>query len=404
MTERLNRDIDSLALELDIKPGKNYEVWKTPRLSPEEFIKLDSRKQLTYLATLAHLAPSTHNTQPWAFKIKPDFYSLDIFLDRGEYYKKNRETIDKRRVLPFSDVKGRQACISIGCSIANLAVGAEYFGFKPKINLTDFNPELVKPLTDPKDAKSLKYIPVANIELLSSPDNVESDQELFKSIFTRKVNRGEYKPYAPIEDKLLDTTKEIAKENNTSLHLITRKSPFDFRRELIAEAQFQAENFVVNDERFRGELSGWFLTNDTDEFLGMPGDTFGLDDKTTKNIKDKLSGDKGLKIEDLTGLPYMTKAGIDSAYAIGLITTSEDIPIYWVKAGITLEKVFLLFEKNQISLAIHAGLAEVKLSRLGLSLAAFTSENPSILFRAGYPKEKKPHSPRLPIEEVSLKE
>ncbi|HEY9119502.1 MAG TPA: hypothetical protein VIN33_07070 [Marinobacter sp.] len=55
------------------------------------------------------LAPSSHNTQPWRFRISTS--TIDLYADRT-------------RALPVNDPADRELTISCGCALFNLCVGA----------------------------------------------------------------------------------------------------------------------------------------------------------------------------------------------------------------------------------------------------------------------------------------
>ncbi|MEK6883506.1 MAG: nitroreductase, partial [Nanoarchaeota archaeon] len=75
-------------------------------------VKADLESQIKFLLNYAILAPSTHNSQPWLFKIKKSECQM--------YY-------DPRLVLPEADPKTRDLHISIGCAVENLILAAKYF-------------------------------------------------------------------------------------------------------------------------------------------------------------------------------------------------------------------------------------------------------------------------------------
>ncbi len=58
---------------------------------------------------MAILAPSTHNSQPWKFRIDDSILYVSI---------------DETRLLPEADVLRRDAYISLGCAIENFVLTA----------------------------------------------------------------------------------------------------------------------------------------------------------------------------------------------------------------------------------------------------------------------------------------
>lgn len=170
----------------------------------------------------------------------------------------------------------------------------------------------------------------------------------------------------------------------------------------IATLQGGADKIVAQTERFCRELGEWFLPNDSSSYLGMPGDTFGLDNEMARKIHLGLLSKDGLSSDEIDALSNNGKSGIESSSLVGVLTVPSDIPQYWIKAGIVLEDIALLLQQRAMTLAIHAGLAEVSFTSRPLSKSLSTDERAVILFRAGYPQNIYPHSPRLPIREVLI--
>ena len=85
-------------------------------------------ERLRFLVRYAVLAPSSHNTQPWKFRISAD--RLDLFMDQ-------------ERWLKVADDDQRELHISIGCALENLLVAAEHFGLGHQ---TDYLPDPKNPM------------------------------------------------------------------------------------------------------------------------------------------------------------------------------------------------------------------------------------------------------------------
>jgi hypothetical protein len=368
------------------KNGPNYEIWKAPILNWSDFQFLSSEQKLKYLIGFGIMAGSTHNTQPEAFSISPENGSISLLLD-------------KTRVLPASDVKGRQACISLGWSVANINLAASYYGISTYVELNKIDPENVKPLkTQDEDAR---YVSIAKIKLQSNINSSGSLRSVF-ALGSRRINRKSYDATRNIPNSIIEKIQNTGGDG-TTLHLIMRGDP---RITLLAELQGQADGYVANNEKFANELADWLLPNDTDSFYGMPGDTFNLDGKTTLEIRTGLSDLSKRNASDMGGFSRSSRKGIESAAFVGMLTCKEDAPVSWINAGVKLGEIANILEQDGISIAIHAGLAEVGFVRSGLSAMSLTREKPVILFRAGYPKETEelpPHSPRADIESFLIK-
>ena len=71
-----------------------------------------------WYASMARLAPSKHNTQPWRFAIVEE--GVEIYADYT-------------RRLPHVDPDHRELLMSVGAAIMNLRVAAAHFGFESTI-------------------------------------------------------------------------------------------------------------------------------------------------------------------------------------------------------------------------------------------------------------------------------
>jgi len=387
MTAEHNNSTTEIITSTDVKEGLNYDIWRTPKLIQDQFESLSVNEKLLYLITLAHMAPSTHNTQPWAFSFferKLRGAPLAIYLDRD-------------RVLPASDARGRQAVISVGAALGNIEIAASHFGLNTIIRDESVTSSQVLPykLTDDKG----RYVKLCKIGF--DPSGPDTNDGLYDAIFTRRINRN-----------ITDTTGKIPYElqmeiqtlenPGTHLYILTAGDP---RIAGIAEFQGQADAYVANSKKFAGELGNWLMENDTKDFLGMPGDTFDMTIAQAKHTKYALQGKEILSANDIAAFSRGSTSGIRTASIVGMITVDKDVPEYWLKSGKLLGRIGLTLTRHGMSYAIHAGLAEVSLTRFGLSKAIFTTGTPAILFRAGYPRPDltiPPHSPRLPIEEIII--
>lgn len=349
------------------------------------FKSLNSKEKLQYFCLLGHLAPSSHNTQPWRFFIDEKNFEITIYLN-------------KEFILPASDVDGRQATVSIGCATENIMSGALYYGYLGIVEFLTDDKTKIKPSVQSKNP----LIPLVKIKFQESdihlpPDTVEA-------IFERKVTRAEYDPAKQITNNILESIQKMPDGEDTKLHLITD----NLRRLSVAEFQSQADAYVINSPKFSRELGDWLLPNNTKSCLGMPGIDFGLQDDEAERLHNGLSGKSPLQPEDGLKFAMVGKIFIEKSPVIGIITTKKDDIESWIKAGEVFEKIFLELTKQGIQVAVHAGITEVSLIKKIFSLTLGTNRYITVLFRAGYVKKEednqRPFSPRLPLEEVLLRD
>ena len=89
----------------------NYRPWE---ISFGDFSKqTTTANRLKFLLRFAVLAPSSHNSQPWRFRIEGG--SISIFAEAS-------------RRLKDSDKNDRQLFISLGCAVTNILIAADYYG------------------------------------------------------------------------------------------------------------------------------------------------------------------------------------------------------------------------------------------------------------------------------------
>src|SRR5260221_413928 len=94
----------------------NYLAWS---ISEKEFPKESTiEEKIRFFTRFGILAPSTHNTQPWKFKVQKN--SLFIYPDLS-------------KKLPFGDRTDKNLYISLGCCLENISKTSLYFGFDPNI-------------------------------------------------------------------------------------------------------------------------------------------------------------------------------------------------------------------------------------------------------------------------------
>lgn len=110
----------------------DQDVWN---LSEEDFPETSAiETQLGFLVRYGILAPSTRNTQPWAFSIQGN--SVHLIADLS-------------RALSTADPGRRELYISVGCALENVLVAAEHFGFGARVSYfpAAWNAELVATVT-----------------------------------------------------------------------------------------------------------------------------------------------------------------------------------------------------------------------------------------------------------------
>src|SRR5512142_1875309 len=92
-------------------------------IDESEFYELESHAdQMAFLVRYAVLAPSSHNTQPWSFRVTRD--GVEVY---GDY----------SRRCGVADPTGRELLMSVGAAITNFCAAAAHFGFEPTVMYQD---------------------------------------------------------------------------------------------------------------------------------------------------------------------------------------------------------------------------------------------------------------------------
>lgn len=353
-----------------VQKQSNYAAWD---IEPLQKIPSSQEEMLRHLIGWAILAANSHNVQPWRFILKPLENSIDV-------------CVDEKGILPASDKKARQAFISVGCSVTNILLAAQYYGMEYLLKYQQ------NQVTYPEPIVSIQF---------SEPNKTTRDERrlTMDAMKNRRMNRKEYDSQRPVPESMVGKMQRAAEKIDLTCNIITGFT----MRFALAELQATADRIVVTRDDFRHELANFLLPNDTTLGRGMPGSTFGLNDETARELHEELKAKGNFNPDKAAGVPAASRAGIRSAPALIVLSVPKDNPAYWIKAGMVFQELAVKAEAEGLGVAVHAALVEDgRMNKiLKTSLRRF-KERPTVLFRIGYPQDadRPPHSPRLGIEEV----
>lgn len=139
-------------------------IMKSPRRDESMNSKLPISSDLKKILYYASLAPSSHNAQMWQVGVKSD---SEVYI-----------MVDRDRLLPEVDPELREAYLSLGAFVENMAQAAESFGYDTDVALlsgeTDnkiadirFTPASAKEKNSSLEAISIRH--TAKIPFLSRP-------------------------------------------------------------------------------------------------------------------------------------------------------------------------------------------------------------------------------------------
>lgn len=348
-----------------------FQAWNISESQfPKDGTKTDKMK---FLLNYAILAPSSHNTQPWLFKIVDDNI-IELYADRT-------------RALALVDPVDRALTISCGAALSHLQIAIRHFGYAHK----------VEPFPDPNNKDLLSRVIVNDRK-----EPVVEENSIFEAITKRRTNRLKFED-REMEESLISKLrfiitsgketgeKEKEKETAVWLHIAKKEGEKNSLADLIAEG----DRIQLSDKRFRRELASWIHSNRSHSKDGMPGYAFGFNDIMSHMgpfVLRTFDFGKGQAAKD-----RQLAAG---SPALAILGTRSDEPIDWLEAGMALSRMLLAAQTENVwSSFLNQPIEVPELRPKVQELVKEEKGFPQILLRLGYAKEVKP-TPRRPVDEV----
>jgi nitroreductase len=312
-----------------------------------------SQERLTHLLNYAILAPSSHNSQPWMFKVSEN--EIMVFAD-------------KSRWLKVADADRREQYISIGCALENLVIAAEHFGYNCSVSY----------FPGPEDL-------VASVTLHAG--TAPRDSRLFHAINSRQTNRNPYRPLS-INDADLKAIYSLSSDPEVRIFL-TKDSVV---KKGFLDLVVQSNAVQYSDVNYKSELGRWLGQ-------GVMGPT---------GIRAKMAQ---LAVIFLDVGPEQTRKDaelINSTPYLGFISTANDDRISSIRAGRALQRFWLAATALGISLHPMSQALEVPETKANLTALLSTGSGDMSqvqqAFRLGYAEPVMERSTRRPLEDVLIKE
>lgn len=334
-----------------------YEAWQ---VAEADFPRAGGlEEKLHFFVRYAILAPSSHNTQPWRFRV--DGGRVDVLADR-------------RRSLPASDPDDRELTIACGAALLNLRVAVRHFGYSGRVELRP----------DPGEPDLL-----ARLRVSDAPHGSIVDAGQFAAITHRHTNRSRYEERA-VPGVLLSDCHRLALDVDAWFHIVEAED----ERAAVAELVAVADRRQATVAAFRAELSHWLHPNRSAAGDGIPGFAFGVDDV--------LSFAAPLVVRTFDW--GSGKGADDRQIALGspvlaIIGTGADDVHDWLASGQALESVLLAAAAEGVATSYLNQPLEVPELRTELAEQLGLPGLPQILLRMGYAGGVRP-TPRRPLDTV----
>lgn len=309
----------------------------------------------------AVMAPSSHNTQPWRFRIAGT--SLDLFTDP-----------DRR--LSVIDPESRQQVQSCGCAFFNARVAVRAMGFVDEITVM---------LVDHEQPGHLATLHLGAMHIAS-----DDDRELMAAIGQRHTNRREFLA-RPVAAAATDAMAAAAASEGATL---VRLEPEQKHR--IAHMIDEADRRQFDDPAFRAELTRWLTPFGSRRRDGIPfvekeygsGMPFAL----MRALRSPSLGSEFGQVEEQR---------VDGAPVVAVIGTAHDAASDWFACGQALQSVLLRATALGLSAAFVNQVLELPDQRARVAELVPEIEYPQMVLRLGFPSEPIRHAaPRRELDDV----
>jgi len=310
------------------------------------------------LVGYATLAASSHNTQPWRFRLEPGRISI---------------LPDFTRRCPAVDPDDHHLYASLGCATENLLLAAQAAGLQGRVSY-DASESSVK-------------IDLTEASAFRSP--------LFEAIHQRQCNRAEYDGTAlsAAEVRLLE---DVGKGDGVSLLLLTDPK----QKEDIAEYVARGNTVQFVDRAWLNELKTWIRFSAREAVHtgdGLYGPVMG-----SPSVPRWL-GEVFMRIAfSARKQNEKDRRNIRSSAAVAVFVSDADDKPHWIEAGRCYERLAL--QATALGLCTAFINQPVEVAALRPELAAFLglgSRRPDLVVRIGRGLQM-PLSLRRPIDEVVI--
>lgn len=310
------------------------------------------------LIRCATLAASSHNTQPWRFRIASDAITIDP---------------DFARRCPVVDPDDAHLFKSLGCAVENLVQGAAAQGLAADVRFDAQHDTVVVALAPSATA--------------SSPT------ELFEAISSRQCTRQAF-DNTPVAFEDLTKLELAGTGRGVRAVIVTDPSQLGSIGDLVAEGNVAQ----LTDRSFRRELLSWIRFNPTTAL--RTGD--GLATRCTGNPSIPTMIGRALAPLFIRARPQAERdtTNIQSSAGIAVFVTEHDDKPAWIETGRAYQRFALQATALDIRTAFINQPIEVPSLRSRFdTLLSLDGEHAQLAVRFGH-GELAPYSLRRPIDEV----
>lgn len=307
----------------------------------------------------AVMAPSSHNTQPWRFRITGS--TLDLLADPERQLK----VIDRDR---------RQLVQSCGCALFNARVAIRAMGYKDEVTVMLVDNEVPEHL--------------ASIHLGPLHIPTETDRKLMTAIGCRATNRRAFLP-RPVPPAAFDQLAAAAAAEGAKL--VRLEPP---QKAALAALVEEADQQQLGDPAFRDELSRWLAPPGSLRRDGIP---FVEKEYGSSVPLSHLRVLRSPVLGEVFGV--LEEALVRGAPVVAVLGTERDDAESWLRCGEALEAVLLHATTLGLSAAFLNQVLEIPALRARVAALVPEAGHPQMVLRLGVPAE--PIERRAPRRNVA---
>ena len=336
-----------------------FDAWAVREADYPEDGSLED--QLRFCLRYAILAPSTHNSQPWLFRVAAG--RVEVFADRT-------------RALPVADPDDRELTISCGAALFMLRAALRRFGFRPET--------LPFPAADDPD-----LLAVVHAGRAAEPNPL--DVEICRAIPFRRTSRRPFAA-AALEPRASAAISAAAAVEGAWLKFVDDEE----HRLALAALITEGDRRQGGDRSFRREMAAWAHPGRARSGDGLPGYAYGSGDLSM------FIGPTVVRSFETTGGTAADGAEIaEDAPALAVLGVADDAPAGWLAAGQALAHALLVAKHHGLDASYLNQPTEVADLRLRLRSSLGLSAPPQLVLRVGRGPEVPP-TQRRPLEDVLL--
>lgn len=319
-----------------------------------------ARNVLRDLVWHAALAPSSHNAQPWRFRL----------ISRGvELY------ADRSRSLPILDPDDRELVMSCGAALLNLRLAVRALGHR---DVVEINPEPSKPDL------------IARVLLDEPHPSTPEERALCAAIPRRRTATGAFDGHAVPAPVVARICAAAAEEGAMAVIVDQAR-----KRKRIAELCAEGEMLMAQDPSYRQALSAWAYRG------AEPVSTAAQQIQTSGEMLSRLAGLLRRSKDEIESHARSVQKLAEDAPLLVVIATMRDDETAWIGAGQALQRVLLTATAEDISASFCNQPIEVRSLRQELRLLLEGVSYPQVVLRFGHCPMSTP-SPRRNVDDVLL--